>query len=88
MANATEKVASIFAPLDPEVIQGITPNRLHRCHSVAHGRRALIEDVLHMADAQLLDEFNQGISAFSELISIIEVEFARRAVEEALNGTR
>ena len=41
-----------------------------------------------MVDGQMLDDFKQGISAYGELISKIEVEIARRAVEGALNGPR
>ena len=88
MNNTPKKVPSVFAPLDPEVIQGISPNRLRRCRSVAHIRRTHIEKVLHMVDGKVLDDFKQGISAYGELISRIEVEFARRAMEGALNGTR
>jgi hypothetical protein len=88
MNNTSDKVPSIFAPLDPEVIQEISPNRLRRCRSVANVRRTHIEQVLHMVEGKLLDDFKQGISAYGELISRIEVEFARRAMEGALNGTR
>lgn len=81
MNNTPNKVPSIFAPLDPEAIPGISPNRLRRCRSVARVRRTHIEQVLHMVDGKLLDDFKQGISAYGELISRIEVEFARRAME-------
>jgi hypothetical protein len=88
MNNTPNKVPSIFAPLDPDAIRGISPNRLQRCRSAAHVRRTNIEQVLHMVDGQLLDDFKQGISAYGELISRVEVELARRAMEGALNGPR
>jgi hypothetical protein len=88
MINAPEKIPSIFAPLNPDAIQEIKPNRLQRCRSVAHVRRDRIEQVLDMVDGQMLADFKQGISAYGELISKIEVELARRAIEGALNGPR
>ena len=88
MINTPDRVLRIFAPLDPEAIQRLSPNRLQRCRSAAHVRRTNIEQVLHMVDGQMLDDFKQGISAYGELISKIEVEIARRAVEGALHGTR
>lgn len=88
MINAPEEISSIFAPLNPDVIQGISLNRLQRCRSVAQVRRKHIEQVLHMVDGKMLNDFKQGISAYGELISKIEVEIARRAIEGALNGPR
>lgn len=88
MINTPDGVLRIFAPLDPEAIQGLSPNRLQGCRSAAHVRLTNIKQVLHMVDSQLFDDFKQGISAYGELISKIEVELARRAVEGALNGPR
>lgn len=88
MINAPEKIPSIFAPLNPDAIQGISLNRLQRCRSVAQVRRKHIEQALHMVDGTMLNDFKQGVSAYGELISKIEVEIARRAIEGALNGPR
>jgi hypothetical protein len=84
----------VFVPLDPDLVTGLTEKRLQRCLSVAAVRRGHITSVLHpasvrlLAGSQLLDEFENAVRVYSNLISKIESEFARRAIEEALNGSR
>jgi len=78
----------VFAPLDPNLAMALTERRLQRCFSVAVVRRGHIRSALYLASGRLLEEFENAICVYSDLVSKIESEFARRAVEEALNGTR
>jgi hypothetical protein len=78
----------VFEPLDPNLVTGLTEKRLQRCRLSALVRRGRIQDALHLASGDLLDQFENGIRAYSELVSKIECEFARRAVEGVFDGAR
>lgn len=76
----------LFDPLYPERIQGLSPLRLRRCTAFAVARRDQIQAVLHMTiGTDHFEGFKRGIAGYSELISRVEVEISRRAIEAAMS---